>query len=220
MAASRTLLQLLLACQNLTLDLQDLFWWYILKSNFYELWQQHGEGDEWRLTWYLWWVIYTSIKTWTYSENLLPAAKAPGLMITKTVPISIRIVISYVTKQGIPFWIDRTSIETETTTWSGFLNKMRENHCRTNTSTRGKKNPQNNKTVRVTVWDPSRKVNCLSKVIWERKLLKLTRSISSTRIGYPVLMMDVEVSKYKHIGRWVEGENLIYVRWKSIKNYA
>ena len=34
-------------------------------------------------------------------------------------------------------------METETTTWSGFLNEMRENHCRTNISTRGKKNPQN-----------------------------------------------------------------------------
>ena len=220
MTASRILLQLLLACQNLTLDLQDLFWWYILKSNFYQLWQQHGEGDEWRLTWYLWWVIYTYIKTWTNSENSLPAAKAPGLMITKTVSISIRIVVSYAMKQGIPFWIDRKSMETETTTWSGFLNEMRENHCRTNISTRGKKTPQNNKTVRVTVWDPRRKVNCLNKVIWEQKLLKLTRSISSTRIGYPVLMMDVKVSKYKHIGRWVERDNCICVRWKSIKNYA
>ena len=29
-------------------------------------------------------------------------------------------------------------------------------------------------------------------------------SISSTGIGWPVLMMDVKVSKDKHISRWVE----------------
>ena len=40
--------------------------------------------------------------------------------------------------------------------------------------------------------------------------------ISSTRIGKPVLMMDVKVSKDKHISRWVDQENLSYVR-PSIK---
>ena len=35
-------------------------------------------------------------------------------------------------------------------------------------------------------------------------------SISSTRIGKPVLMMDVKVSKDKSISRWVDLENLIY----------
>ena len=40
LAASRTLVQRLLACLNFTLD-SDLFCWYKRKSDFYELWQQH-----------------------------------------------------------------------------------------------------------------------------------------------------------------------------------
>ena len=37
LAASRTLLQWLLACLNFTLDSEDLFCWYKQKSGFYEL---------------------------------------------------------------------------------------------------------------------------------------------------------------------------------------
>ena len=59
--------------------------------------------------------------------------------------------------------------------------------------------------MRVTVWDLSSKVDHL-KIITE-----FTRLISSTRIGKPVLMMDVKVSKDKN-SRWVDRENLIYVR--------
>ena len=56
--------------------------------------------------------------------------------------------------------------------------------------------------MRITVWDPSRKVNHLSKVVWERKIItEFTKYISSTRIGKPVLMMDVKVSKDKNISR-------------------
>ena len=53
--------------------------------------------------------------------------------------------------------------------------------------------------MRITVWDPHRKINHLSKVITE-----FTRSISSTRTSKPVLMMDAKVSKDKNIGRWVD----------------
>ena len=31
-------------------------------------------------------------------------------------------------------------------------------------------------------------------------------------------MIDVKVAKDKHISRWVDGENLIYVRWNRIKS--
>ena len=66
-------------------------------------------------------------------------------------------------------------------------------------------------TVRTTVWDASKKVNLLSKVIWDRKIVtEYTRSISSTRIGNPVLMMEVKVSKDKYISRRVDQENLTY----------
>ena len=43
LAASRTLLQRLLACLNFTLDSEDLSFWYKQKSDFYELWQQHKQ---------------------------------------------------------------------------------------------------------------------------------------------------------------------------------
>ena len=41
-----------------------------------------NHGDEWGLTWYLRWVIYTSIPTWTHSQNSLAAAEALSLKIS------------------------------------------------------------------------------------------------------------------------------------------
>ena len=41
-----------------------------------------NQGDVWDLTWYLRWTIYTSIATWTHSENLLAAAEALSLKIS------------------------------------------------------------------------------------------------------------------------------------------
>ena len=43
LAASRTLLQRLLACLNFTLESEDLSFWYKQKSDFYEVWQQHKQ---------------------------------------------------------------------------------------------------------------------------------------------------------------------------------
>ena len=80
LAASRTLLQQLLACLNFTLDSEDLFCWYKWKKWF--LWTMapsqaaKHHGDESGLTWYLRWGIYTSIPTWTNSKNSLAAAEA------------------------------------------------------------------------------------------------------------------------------------------------
>ena len=39
-----------------------------------------NRGDEWSLTWYLWWGIYTLIPTWTHSQNSL-AVEALSLKI-------------------------------------------------------------------------------------------------------------------------------------------
>ena len=141
-------------------------------------------------------------------------------MIMETIPISTRIVISYVKKQGILFCVywkvngNRDNNMIRISLWQ-------ESHCRTNTSIRRNKEIQKSSTVRITVRDPSRKGNHLSKVIWDREIItEFTRSISSTRVCEPVLMMDVKVSKDKHISRWVDRENLIYVRWNRIKNRA
>ena len=88
-------------------------------------------------------------------------------MITKTITISTRIVTSYEMKQGILSWIwwkvdgNWDNNMTKISQWSG-------SHCRTNTSIRRKKCIQKSRTMRITVWDPTRKVNLLSKVIWDR----------------------------------------------------
>ena len=94
-----------------------------------------------------------------------------------------------------------------------------ESHCRTNPSITRKGYILNSRTIRMsgirvgklTIWVKS------FKIIYKNHN---TRSISSTRIGKPVLMVDVKVSKDKNISRWVDLENLIYVRWNRIKNLA
>ena len=81
----KKLLQLLLACLNFILDSKDLFCWYKRK---WFLWTMaatqaaENHEDEWGLTWWLWWGIYTSIPTWIYSQSSLSAAEAVSLKIS------------------------------------------------------------------------------------------------------------------------------------------
>ena len=158
--ASRTHLQQLLACLNFTLDSEDLFYWYKQKEWF--LWTMsiaqaaENHGDEWGLTWYLWWGIRTSILTWTHSPNSLAAAEALSLKIS-----------SHGTSLK---WSQRASQSAQAMRWNRSIllwiwwkvngnwdKKMikipqwRESHCRTNTSNRRKKEIQNNRNVRITV---------------------------------------------------------------------
>ena len=81
-AASRTLLQRLLTCLNFILDSEDLF--CLLKRKKWFLWIITAENheDEWSLTWCLRSRIYTSIQTWTHSQNSLAAAEAVSLEIS------------------------------------------------------------------------------------------------------------------------------------------
>ena len=138
-------------------------------------------------------------------------------MITKTILISTRIVISYAMKQDILFWVCwKVNVN-----WNNNMIKISQwnnSHCRTNTSIRRKKETQKSRAVRVTVRNPSRKVKHLDKVIWDRKIITaFIRSISSTKIGQPVHMMNVKFSKDKYISRWVDQENLVYVTGQKIK---
>ena len=85
LTASRTLLQRLLTCLDFTVDLEDLTFWYKRKKWF--LWTMtaaqvaENHGDEWGLTWYFRWAMYTLIPTWTHSQISL-AAEALGLKIS------------------------------------------------------------------------------------------------------------------------------------------
>ena len=85
-------------------------------------------------------------------------------MIMKTVPISTRIVISNAMKWGIPLY-DGKLTETETTTWSEFPNGEKTIVEQIPASEESIK-IQKSRNMRITVWDASKKVNHLSKVIW------------------------------------------------------
>ena len=139
-------------------------------------------------------------------------------MITKTIPISTRIVIRSAMKRGILLWIWWKV----NGNWDNMIriSQWRESHCRTNTSVRRKKSK------RAGPWESQSgigvgKLTIWGKVIWDRKIItEFTRLTNSTRIGKPILMMDVQVSKDKNISRWFDRENLIYVWWNRIKNRA
>ena len=124
---------------------------------------------------------FTSSSRSTDLKDILPWNISQ--MITKTIPISTRIVISYAIKRGILFWVYWKANEN----WDNNMiriSQWKESHCKTNTSIRWKKLIQKSMTERARVRDPSRKVNHLSNVIWDRKSIsEFTRSISSSRIG-------------------------------------
>ena len=129
-----------------------------------------NHGDKWGLTWYLWWRIHTSIPTWTHSQNFTSSSRSTDFkdtlpwnisqMITKTIPISTRIVITYAVKRGIPLWIWGKVNEN----WDNNMiriSQWKESHCRTNTSIRRKKEIQKSmseesqsgiRVVKLTIW--------------------------------------------------------------------
>ena len=80
------ILQRLLTWINFNLDSEDLFYWY--KPETWFLWAMGAtqavanHGDEWGLTWYLRWGIYTSIPTCTHSLNSLATVEARSLKIS------------------------------------------------------------------------------------------------------------------------------------------
>ena len=88
LAASRTLLEQLLACLKFNLDSENLFYWYKWKK--WVLWAMEGaqaaenhHGHEWGLTWYLWWRLkFTSSSRSPKFKDILPWNTSQ--MITKT----------------------------------------------------------------------------------------------------------------------------------------
>ena len=140
-------------------------------------------------------IKFTSSNRNTEFENILPWNISQ--MVTKTILITTKIVLSYAIKWSILFWAwqkvngnwDKQMIR---------LFRWRESHCRTNTNIWGNKWIQKSRTVSVTIRDSSRKAYHLSKIIWNKNYNRVHRSISSTKFSLPVLMF---VSKDKHISR-------------------
>ena len=85
-------------------------------------------------------------------------------IITKIITISTKIFISYVMKRGILFWI---SWKVNGNNNMISISQWRESHCRSNASIKKERNPKE-QSMRMTVWDLSRKGNQLSKVIWDK----------------------------------------------------
>ena len=110
LAASRTLSQQLLpvACPKFLLDSEDLFCWYnrkkwFLAMNYGSRTSRKNHGDEWGLTWCLQGGIYSSIQTWTHSQNSLAAAQALISLRKKHAPIPMKKWSSYL-------WISRVHV--------------------------------------------------------------------------------------------------------------
>ena len=118
---------------------------------------------------------FTSSSRGTEFKDILPWNISQ--MIMKTVLISRRVVISYLMKRGIPIWV-----------WLE-VNGNWDNHMiiiyqwRKAIVEQILASDERNKSQRA-ARDPSRKVNHLKKVIWDRKIMtEFTRSTSSTRIS-------------------------------------
>ena len=138
-------------------------------------------------------------------------------MIMKTIPISMRIVISYVMKRGILLWIWWKV----NGNWDN--NMIKISQWRENILEQILASEERNKSKRAGLWESQSGIRIRRLTIWvrlfEKVITDFTRSISSTRVGKPVLIMDSKVSKHKN-SRWVDWGNLIYVRWNRIKNRA
>ena len=151
LAASKILLQRLLACLSITLCPEDLYFWCKRKKGF--LWTMaaaqtaENHGDEWGLTWYFQWgiCINSNLKRQTKVTGSGRSTEIKGIfpwdvpqMITKIIPTSTKITLSYAMKREIPLWIWWEVNEN----WNNNMIRIphwRENLCRTNTSVRRKK---------------------------------------------------------------------------------
>ena len=135
-------------------------------------------------------------------------------MITETIPISPRIVISYAMKRSIScFDFDGKSMETETTTWSKFTN-VREVIVEQILASE-----ERNKPKKVGRWESHLGVRVAKLTIWVRSfeikiITEFTRSISSS-IGWSVYMTDVNIFKDKDIRWWVNERTSPMLELKS-----
>ena len=112
---------------------------------------------------------------------------------------------------------DGKSMETETTAWLEFPN-------------RGKANVEHilapeeiNKSKRAELWESQSgmqvgKLNIAVRLI--EIITEFTKSVSSTRISKSQSFWSMLKSPDKNLSRWVDWENLIYVRQNRIKNRA
>ena len=86
LATSGTLLHQWIACQDFTLNSEDVSFFYKRKKWF--LWTMataqiaENHGGVWGLTWYLPWELFISIASWAHSQKSLTTVKEPSLRIS------------------------------------------------------------------------------------------------------------------------------------------
>ena len=161
LAASRTFLQWLLVFLNFTLDSEDLsFWhkrkkWFVWTTSVAQVAENHG--DEWGLTWHFWWGIYSSILTWTHSQNSLAAAEVLSLKISSHGTslewwrrASKSHEISH--KQCNKTWWIWLKINGKWDNNMIRISQWRDSDCITNTNNRRKSEIQKSRTVRIAAW--------------------------------------------------------------------
>ena len=118
----------------------------------------------------------------TEFKNIIPWTISK--MIMKNIPVHTRIVIKCEMRRSNPFWVGSwKSIEIEPTR-SEFHN---EGKSTVEQILESEETNQISRAVRVTVSDSSRKLNHLTKLVRERKIMvDSTKSIGSTRTVYSV----------------------------------
>ena len=108
LAASRNLLQQLLACLNFSFDWEDLFCKYkkkVISMNY------GTSTSSWKPRRWVRFDLILTMRDIYINFNWKKYIHEPTLlwnisqMTTKTIPISTRIVVSFAMKQGIPFWV-------------------------------------------------------------------------------------------------------------------
>ena len=121
MAASRTLLQWLLACLKFTIDSEDLFCCYKQKKWFPWTKEAAQAAENWKPWRRVRFDLILMMRDIYSNSKLNPLTKFKSSsrstklkvifpwnisqMIMKTDPISARILVSYMMKWGIPFWV-------------------------------------------------------------------------------------------------------------------
>ena len=142
--------------------------------------QAESRGDEWGLAWYLQWRTYTSIPTWTHSQNSPAAAEALSVKKFpmehlsndhKDGPNQHKNSHELCRERSSPFWVWQKLKEN----WDNMIRifKWRESYCRTHTSIKRGKEILKSRTVRVTLTNQGKKVTLLSKDIWDGKIIRV-----------------------------------------------
>ena len=151
LATSRTLLKQFLACPNFNFRFRRFILLVQTEKKFYKLWQQHKQlktmeiSEVWPDTYDEGYIhqfqpepthkFTSSSSRSTKFKDILPWNISE--MITKTISISTRIVISYAMKWGIPFQVYwKVNLN-----WDNMIriSQWKESHCRTNTIVRRNK---------------------------------------------------------------------------------